>query len=225
VEENCTNGTRIPSFNSILKNLFDREYTVRVEDRFLTTDKGLDVQLRSTTSFCNNRAMELEIIAYILDKYQDDPSAKSQGAMLVGEFFKRYQGSASLFHDFKGDKRALTWNRGEFSLDLIDVDKRYKSNGIGNLAYDLSEYLFAKYLLEKQKEEGFINGVFAPLDDSKYNETKKFYLKKGFLILPARNDIETKKTVLYKPITAEAVLDNVKNRRFEKVEKVQEYME
>ena len=59
-------------FEKIRERLFDKKYNIQIEDRFLTTDKGQSVLLRSTTSFCNGRSAEIEIFAYLQDKYSEN---------------------------------------------------------------------------------------------------------------------------------------------------------
>lgn len=213
-------------FEKIRERLFDKKYNIQIEDRFLTTDKGQSVLLRSTTSFCNGRSAEIEIFAYLQDKYSENIDIKTQAGMLIGEFYKKYQGSASDLSDYRGNKRPLTKNRGEFSLDIIEVEEDYKNKGIGSLIRDLSTYKFAEFLDSKGIEQGFISGVFAPFGpDESYGDTMKFYCRNGFVIYPARTDIESKKTVLYKPVTAKAVLDDLKNRKFKEVDNSWERVE
>ena len=110
-------------------------------------------------------------------------------------------------------------------MDLIEVEERYKNQGIGSLTYNLSEYLFAKYLDRKNIIEGSVNGYCMPMDYSKERETRDFYYKQGFQIF-MEDDRETYyRDVLYKPVIAEQVLDDRANRIFEKVGNVREYLE
>lgn len=215
----------LPLFKILYGKLFDKPYNVRVEDRILTTSKGLDIQCRSMESFQNDNLVGLEIYTYILDKYHQEPSASSSASMLLGDFYSKHKMKESYLEDIKRKLRPETKGKGEYVLDLIEVEERYKNQGIGSLTYKLSEYLFAKYLDRKNIIEGSVNGYCMPMDYSKERETRDFYYKQGFQIF-MEDDRETYyRDVLYKPVIAEQVLGDRANRIFEKVGNVREYLE
>lgn len=210
---------------SALKDLFTKKYKVLVEDRILTTGKGLDIQCRTMESFKNDNLVGVEIYTYILDKYHQEPSVSSSSGMLLGDYFSKHKMMESHIEDISRRLRPETKGKGEFVLDLIEVEEPYKNQGIGTLTYQLSEYLFAKYLDRKNISEGNINGFCMPMDCSKEIETRDFYRKQGFQLYTVEDREALCRDILFKPIIAEQVLEDRNNRKFERVESSISYME
>ena len=88
------------------------------------------------------------------------------------------------------------------------VSKDIRGEGVGTKMMQLSEYLYAKYMMKVGEKSGFITGTFCPIRESE-DKVKSFYEKNGFII--------TETDELYKNVLVEEVMDRDNRKEFEKL--------
>ena len=120
----------------------------------------------------------------------------------VLEFLKAKPGSVQEYVD------ELKANRSQYYLHQIMVSKDLRGEGVGTKMMELSEYLFAKYMMKVGEKSGFITGTFCPIGEEE-EKVRGFYDKNGFII--------TETDELFKDILVEEVMDRDNRLEFEKI--------